>query len=313
MKKTLGYIFVCVMWLLFFAMSFTVYQDTLVEMKCSLDAALEEVVLTDFQNRAMSSINHYGGKINRKIKSVSIVGKDGPEEIVFKDSIDEVMGMRLVLQYILSDVNPIHPDTLNVMLQKQLSEKYDIGGYTGVIYIHNNKKYYGGSDLLEAARSSILTTNIKVLDAKSTISVQAWMDAHWITVMNNISFVTYLIQLLFFIASIFLTKLLLKRQDSSRYIRLNGMLLDTELCKVFIGNRECILRNAEFRLLMLFVNKRDHSLSRQEIHTQLWPEIDNPDNRINNLISTLRKALKDFPGCSLDMGEDKIYRLRILG
>ena len=139
------------------------------------------------------------------------------------------------------------------------------------------------------------------------------MDAHWITVMNNISFVTYLIQLLFFIASIFLTKLLLKRQDSSRYIRLNGMLLDTELCKVFIGNRECILRNAEFRLLMLFVNKRDHSLSRQEIHTQLWPEIDNPDNRINNLISTLRKALKDFPGCSLDMGEDKIYRLRILG
>jgi DNA-binding winged helix-turn-helix (wHTH) protein len=84
------------------------------------------------------------------------------------------------------------------------------------------------------------------------------------------------------------------------------LLLDKEARKVTIDGRECLLRNLEFRLLLMFVEKENHILGRDEIKTSLWNETVGVDNRVNNLLSTLRKALKDFPEYQITLeGEDR--------
>lgn len=95
-------------------------------------------------------------------------------------------------------------------------------------------------------------------------------------------------------------------KKASAKVSMGGLLLDKEARKVTVDGRECLLRNLEFRLLLMFVEKENHILSRDEIKTSLWNETVGVDNRVNNLLSTLRKALKDFPEYQITLeGEDR--------
>ena len=86
------------------------------------------------------------------------------------------------------------------------------------------------------------------------------------------------------------------------------MLLNKEAKKVVIDGKECPLRNQEFQLLLMFVEKPDHALSREEIKNVFWKEELGVDNRVSNLLSTLRNALKEFPEYQI-LAEEKVVRL----
>ena len=83
-------------------------------------------------------------------------------------------------------------------------------------------------------------------------------------------------------------------------------MLNKEARKVVIAGKECPLRNQEFLLLLMLVEKPDHTLIRDEIKRAFWKEEMGVDNRVSNLISTLRSSLKDFPEYQLLLGENLV-------
>ena len=85
------------------------------------------------------------------------------------------------------------------------------------------------------------------------------------------------------------------------------MILNKESKKVTIDGKECKLRNQEFQLLLMFVEKKGHTLSRDEIKYAFWKEEQGVDNRVSNLISTVRYALKDHPEFQIISNEEGGY------
>ena len=76
-----------------------------------------------------------------------------------------------------------------------------------------------------------------------------------------------------------------------------------------IDGKECPLRNQEFQLLLMFVEKPNHTLSRDEIKHAFWKEELGADNRVSNLLSTLRNALKEFPEYKILVDENPVRLL----
>jgi DNA-binding winged helix-turn-helix (wHTH) protein len=61
----------------------------------------------------------------------------------------------------------------------------------------------------------------------------------------------------------------------------------------------------------MFVEKYNHALSRDEIKRSLWDDESGTENRLSNLLSTLRNALKDYPEYQIMVDEEKGYILKI--
>ena len=53
----------------------------------SVQIALEDAILKDFQERHDAELKYWGGRLGRKVKSVTIVTENGEEDIEFKDSV----------------------------------------------------------------------------------------------------------------------------------------------------------------------------------------------------------------------------------
>ena len=287
-----------------------VYMDAKKSLVASVHVALEDAILKDYQERHDAELKYSKGRLGRKIKEVTIVTENGEENFEFKDSIDETVADRLATQYLLAKIHPIHPDTLNHLLQEEL-KKYFIESETGVVYTHNEQSQYSGDDSLLAHRSFVSLTKPRVLDIKKTVRVQAWINTHpWYIVKNMHKGAFW--SLLLFGAMLLWGSFSSWEEDDPNKVKFGKMLLNKESKKVFVDGKECPLRNQEFRLLLMFVEKPDHTLSREEIKQAFWKEEVGVDNRVSNLLSTLRNALKDYPEYLILVDDEKGYTLSVI-
>ncbi len=309
MKKKRVSVKVVVLSVMWFALLFglcNVYLDARRSLVTFVHVALEDALLKDYQDRHDSELKYSSGRLGRKMKGVTIVTEKGEENIEFKDSIDEIIAEKLAAQYLLAQIHPIHPDTLNGLMQEEL-KKYAIESETGIIYTHNGKSQYSGNDSLTIHRSSVHLDIPRMLDIKKTVRVQAWIDMPFGTVVKNMHDGAFWSLLLFFGVLLWASFSSWEVEDPNR-VKFGKMLLNKEAKKVTIDGKECPLRNQEFQLLLMFVEKPDHTLSREEIKNAFWKEEQGVDNRVSNLISTLRGSLKEYQGYQI-VTEENVFRL----
>ena len=309
MKKKRVSVKVVVLSVMWFALLFglcNVYLDARRSLVTSVHVALEDALLKDYQDRHDSELKYSSGRLGRKMKGVTIVTEKGEENIEFKDSIDEIIAEKLAAQYLLAQIHPIHPDTLNGLMQEEL-KKYAIESETGIIYTHNGKSQYSGNDSLTIHRSSVHLDIPRMLDIKKTVRVQAWIDMPFGTVVKNMHDGAFWSLLLFFGVLLWASFSSWEVEDPNR-VKFGKMLLNKEAKKMTIDGKECPLRNQEFQLLLMFVEKPDHTLSREEIKNAFWKEEQGVDNRVSNLISTLRGSLKEYQGYQI-VTEENVFRL----
>ena len=196
-KVSVKVVVLSVMWsVLLLGLGF-VYMDARKTMITSLNVALEDAILKDYQERHDDELKYSSGRLGRKVKGITIVTEKGEENFEFKDSIDETMADRLAAQYMLAQIHPIHPDTLNGLMQEEL-KKYAIESETGIIYTYNGKSQYSKNDSLTIHRSSVHFDISRTLDIKKTVRVQAWIDMPLGTVVKNMHDGAFWSLLLFF-------------------------------------------------------------------------------------------------------------------
>ncbi|MBR5541007.1 MAG: response regulator transcription factor [Bacteroides sp.] len=295
-----------VMWpVLLLSLSY-IYMDARKTMIASLNVALEDAILKDYRERHDEELKYSSGRLGRKVKGVTVVTEKGEENFEFKDSIDEAMADRLAAQYMLAQIHPIHPDTLNGLMQEEL-KKYAIESETGIIYTYNGKSQYSKNDSLTIHRSSVHFDISRTLDIKKTVRVQAWIDMPLGTVVKNMHDGAFWSLLLFFGILLWASFSSWEVEDPDK-VKFGKMLLNKEAKKMTIDGKECPLRNQEFQLLLMFVEKPDHTLSREEIKNAFWKEEQGVDNRVSNLISTLRGSLKEYQGYQI-VTEGNVFRL----
>lgn len=294
-----------VMWSVWIIGLGSVCWDAKEGLASSVQIALEDAILKDFQERHDAELKYWGGRLGRKVKSVTIVTENGEEDIEFKDSVDEMVAHRLATQYLLAQIHPIHPDTLNHILQEEL-KKYDMESETGIIYTYKGQSKYSRNDSSALHRSSVYLTPSRVLDVKKVVSVRAWISTTPWYIVKNIYDGAFWSLLLLGAVLLWSSFSSWEEKDPNK-IKFGKMLLNKESKKVTIDGKECKVRNQEFQLLLMFVEKKGHTLSRDEIKYAFWKEETGVDNRVSNLISTLRYSLKVFSGYEVVGDEDKNY------
>ena len=302
----------CTISLVVFVLCAYFYWATRYNIARSVEYALEDAIERDFQDREFAELKYSGGTLRRKIKGVTIVTEEGEENFEFKDSIDEKVAHRLATQYMLAKIHPLHPDTLNSLLQETL-RKYDFEIPTGVLYMHDQQVQYSTNDSVAFHRPFLHWTHNRPLDVKHTLSVQAWVSvAPWHILLNIHAGAFWSLLLFGFVAS--WAVLTWKTTDKDPYkLRLGKLLFDKEKRKLTIDGMECPLRNQEYRLLLMLAEKPCHTMNRKEIIQAFWKDEAGVDNRVNNLVSTLRKALKDFPDYQIDLKGEDNYTLVYTG
>ena len=306
-KVSVKVVVLSVMWpVLLLGLGF-VYMDARKTMITSLNVALEDAILKDYQERHDDELKYSSGRLGRKVKGITIVTEKGEENFEFKDSIDETMADRLAAQYMLAQIHPIHPDTLNHLLQEEL-KKYVKESTTGVVYTNQGVSQYSANDSLSIHRPFVHLAKPRVLDIKNTVRVQPWIStAPWYVVRNMHDGAFWSLLAFFFV--LLWVSLSSWEEDDPNKVKFGKMILNKEAKKVTIHGKECKLRNQEFLLLLLFVEKPNHTLSRNEIRCAFWKDEQGTDNRVSNLLSTLRNALKDFPECQVIANEEDGYEL----
>lgn len=294
-----------VMWSVWIIGLGSVCWDAKEGLASSVQIALEDAILKDFQERHDTELKYWGGRLGRKVKSVTIVTENGEEDVEFKDSIDEMVAHRLATQYLLAQIHPIHPDTLNHILQIEL-KKYDMESETGIVYTYKGQSQYSRNDSSALHRSSVYLTSPRVLDVKKEVSVRAWISTTpWYIVKNIYDGAFW--SLLLLGAVLLWSSFSSWEENGPNKIKIGKMILNKESKKVTIDGKECKLRNQEFQLLLMFVEEKGHTLSRDEIKYAFWKEEQGVDNRVSNLISTVRYALKDHPEFQIISNEEGGY------
>ena len=294
-----------VMWTVWIIGLGSVCWDAKEGLVSSVQIALEDAILKDFQVRHDAELKFSSGWLGRKVKSITIVTENGEEDIEFKDSIDEMVAHRLATQYLLAQIHPIHPDTLNQILQEEL-KKYDMESETGIVYTYKGQSQYSRNDSSALHRTSVYLTPPRVLDVKKVLSVRAWISTTpWYIVKNIYDGAFWS---LFLLGAVLLWSSFSSWEENDpNKIKIGKMILNKESKKVTIDGKECKLRNQEFQLLLMFVEKKGHTLSRDEIKYAFWKEEQGVDNRVSNLISTVRYALKDHPEFQIISNEEGGY------
>lgn len=283
----------------------SVCWDAKEELVSSVQIALEDAILKDFQVRHDAELKFSSGWLGRKVKSITIVTENGEEDFEFKDSLDEMVAHRLATQYLLAQIHPIHPDTLNQILQEEL-KKYDMESETGIVYTYKGQSQYSRNDSSALHRTSVYLTPPRVLDVKKVVSVRAWIGTTpWYIVKNIYDGAFW--SLLLLGAVLLWSSFSSWEENDPNKIKIGKMILNKESKKVTIDGKECKLRNQEFQLLLMFVEKKGHTLSRDEIKYAFWKEEQGVNNRVSNLISTVRYALKDHPKFQIISNEEGGY------
>ena len=86
------------------------------------------------------------------------------------------------------------------------------------------------------------------------------------------------------------------RADTS-LISIGANQVNLQAGKVYCGNKEIILTAMEYKLLLIFLNHRGQTLTRQQILNDIWDAVGDyvNDNTLSVYIKRLRKKLGDRP------------------
>lgn len=294
-----------------------------------MDAALEETITIDYHRRADLEIRTMNEPLNRKIKTIEIIGENGIETIELQDSIEKYQAAQSAMQLLLAEEHPINPNEFNAIFKEKLNTK-GITSHTGVIYRHREKPRFSNNDSI-TFHKAILTKPV-ILDLNNTISIQVWADCDWFTLLRYTNKgETFLFVFILLAISSITTILLYKRKKESVFptAAINtpqepveqsvifpnlNIRIDEEKQKIYIDDKECPTTKMGFKLLSLLIREQDHFATRERIMQELWPQEIKGDysslnNRIDGHINILRKALKDFPGYQIITEPGKGYQL----
>ena len=86
-------------------------------------------------------------------------------------------------QYLLAEYSPINPDTFMAVFNEKM-KKNGITDSMGIIYRYKGQTQYSNNDSL-SPRTAYCTT-IQFLDARETVSVQAWVNYNIWTIIKYI-------------------------------------------------------------------------------------------------------------------------------
>ena len=246
--------------------------------------------------------------------------------------VDEHRANQLVTQYLLAEYSPINPDTFMAVFNEKM-KKNGITDSMGIIYRYKGQTQYSNNDSL-SPRTAYCTT-IQFLDARETVSVQAWVNYNIWTIIKYIPLliIFYVVCVLGLGALLILIYTYYKNKKfnakdnfiaaevkasesegeaAEGNIRLEDIILDTNKTKAYMGSKELDISKQAFQLLLLFQKGTEHFVSRDEIKKGLWTnEYEtlgemNLDRRVDSSINRLRKVLQDYP-------QYKIKRIRGAG
>jgi len=220
--------------------------------------------------------------------------------------------MQLANQYVMAQVIPVNPDSLNKAFHKEW-EKHGITNIkTGIVYRHNQKKRFSEND--SVSFRTALVTSVQMIDGKKTAGVQAWAVIHPTEIIKHIPFKASWSIIAYFLALSWYSLSPLKKPRNKDIpanpdcVQWEKMTLKPESQKLYINGQPCPIAPADFNLLLLFVKAPEHFLTKEDIKNKFWPKDDNPDNKIYSHISTLKSSLKIFPGYQI-LTLPKGYRL----
>ena len=283
-----------------------------------IQQSLLATITKDYQERLLKEGIVLPKFLGRKIKGTKIMIGDNVENIIFKDSMNEQIACLLVDQYMLAQFTPIIPNDFNAIFKEELKQQ-GILDKAGIIYRHNSIPLYSDNDSISP--SSACRTHIKMLDIKSTVSVQGWVDYSWKTLIKHTDTKSLWIIFSCYIASlalIFYKKKKTKNiktptieKENLNYCEVGKIKLDLDKKLMYIDGKKCSINNMDFDLLRMFLETSEHYLSRENIKQTFWPKQDNSDDKINSHISILRRVLKDLEGYELVTIKGKGYRLDI--
>ncbi len=90
---------------------------------------------------------------------------------------------------------------------------------------------------------------------------------------------------------------LLRRKDSSAFLKVNDILVDKYSCRVVRGGEEIKMTAIEYKLLRYFLENKGQILSKEQILSHIWDRDDSyPDDNIVSVnIRRLRLKIEDDP------------------
>lgn len=90
---------------------------------------------------------------------------------------------------------------------------------------------------------------------------------------------------------------LLHRKDASEFIKVNGILIDKNDCRILRDGVWIKMTAVEYKLLLYFVENRGQILSKEQILAHIWERDDKyPDDNIVSVnIRRLRKKIEEDP------------------
>lgn len=294
-----------------------------------MDAALEETITIDYHRRADLETRTMNEPLNRKVKTIEIIGENGIETIELQDSIEKYQAAQSAMQLLLAEEHPINPNEFNAIFKEKLNAK-GVTSRTGIIYRHREKSRFSNNDSI-TFHKAILTKPV-ILDINNTISIQAWVDCDWFTLLRHTNKGEAFLFVFILLAISSITTILLykgKKKTVSPTTVINTpqeqfketaasptptITIDEEKQKVYIDDKECPTTKMGFKLLSLLIRAQDHFATRERIMKELWPqeakgETTPLNNRIDGHINVLRKTLKNFPGYQIITEPGKGYQL----
>lgn len=291
-----------------------------------LNEALNKTIIVDFHRRELKEMRYTGKSLNKKVDRIKITSNEGPEYIIFEDSVEEYLAYQWATQYILAQIRPVNPDKFNTLFNEEISKK-NIICRTGIIYRHKGDIQYSDKDSISYQKS--IATQAVILDAKKTVTVQAWADCDRATIWKNGDKRITWLAVFYLIIATFVFSHSQAKQINTENVATNsptvptnvfmqkGIKVDEKERKIYINDQECVTMDSGFKIMRLLIGNPKHFVSKEEIVQELWPvEINSTDknilnNRINKHINTLRKALLNFPEYQIKTEHGKGYRLLI--
>ena len=298
---------------------FYIAKDYSIEnIKPLINQTLQKSIITDYEKRTEYKRKSFSGSQPRKkYKQANIQTENGIESVEFKDSLEIHDAIRMTEQYALLKSNPLKPHDFNLIFQEEL-KKGDIEGKTGVIYYYDNEARSSEEDFWKF-KDAILSEKV-FIDAKETAAVQAWVSCTLITYLKHIppfAYISFFISILIGIYLLYF--LLLKKKtekDEDNFQTKERISIDIEKKEICLDGKILLTTSMPFTVFQLLAEKPDTFVSRTTIEQTLWKNSEKEDasavgNRINQVISTLRNDLKEFPQFQIIYERGKGYKLTI--
>lgn len=278
------------------------------------DSALQEAVNADFYKREMAKRTGQPDSLPGKIKKVSLIDKKGEKEIELQDSTEFYEIHKKIVQGILATINPLKPDELILLFQKELSQR-NMNAPVGIVYRTPSGSRYSNQDSVSFQHA--LQTKTIYLNQDSSLQVQGWMMCSRSMLLSHADGTSWSIACLLFIlivsTGIFYCmhkKKNIQEKDTPTYFH-----IDRNLQKIYIGGKACELTRTEFLLMELFIEQEGNIITQEQIVQKLWPQEKDKAtqsalaNRLRTHVSHLRESLQSFPQCKICVEKGAGYRL----